>query len=97
MTEDTTLRKKIEHILYGPIKGRDKSIDAMIDKLVVLLEQSYKAKYEHPVTRLEIIDHTKTGTGRDYTKWIPQNFSVELSYQDDGRTLKIFLSDDITD
>ncbi len=43
------------------------------------------------VNRLEIIDHTDSGTGRDYVKWVDQPFEVELSDQDDGRTLKIFL------
>lgn len=43
------------------------------------------------VTRVEIIDHTKNGEGRVFTKWdIPK---VELSYQDDGATLKIFLTE----
>jgi hypothetical protein len=36
------------------------------------------------VTRLEVIDHT----GRAYVIY---NADVELSYQDDGRTLKIFV------
>lgn len=35
------------------------------------------------VTRLEVIDHT----GRVY---VIKNAEVELSYQDDARTLKIF-------
>ena len=37
------------------------------------------------VTRLEVID----GNGRSYSKWNIQNKS--FSFQDDGRTLKIFL------
>ena len=36
------------------------------------------------VTRVEVVDET----GRVYTKW---NCSIELSYQDDGRTLKVFI------
>jgi ssDNA-binding replication factor A large subunit len=36
------------------------------------------------VTRVEVVDET----GRVYTKW---NCSIELSYQDDGRTLKVFV------
>lgn len=44
-------------------------------------------------TRIEIIDHTDTGTGREYTKWVSIPFNVELQEQDDGRTLKIFLTD----
>lgn len=36
------------------------------------------------ITRLEIIDEK----GRAYTRW---NCKIELSYQDGGRTLKIFV------
>lgn len=39
---------------------------------------------EPEVTRVEVIDEN----GRVYTKW---NCSVELSYQDNGRTLKLFI------
>lgn len=53
------------------------------------------------VTRVEVIDHTKSledGGGRVYSYWseygglnIPDPI-VELSLQDDGRTLKIFIN-----
>lgn len=36
------------------------------------------------VTRVEVVDET----GRVYSQW---NCSVELSYQDDNRTLKVFV------
>ena len=36
------------------------------------------------ITRVEVVDET----GRVYSKW---DCSVELSYQDDGRTLKVFV------
>lgn len=42
------------------------------------------------VTRFEVIDHTAGGEGRAYVK---HDVSVELSYQDDGRTLKVFVGD----
>lgn len=43
------------------------------------------------VTRIEVIDHqNEPMIGRAYTKYNCQN--VELSLQDDGRTLKIFIS-----
>jgi len=45
------------------------------------------------VNRLEIIDHTSTGQGREYVKWDDKNFKIEFSYQDNGRTLKIFLKE----
>lgn len=40
------------------------------------------------VTRFEVIDHTKDGGGRVLVKY---DVSVELSLQDDNRTLKVFL------
>lgn len=45
------------------------------------------------VNRVEVIDHTQTLAGRDYTKWEDGPFQVEFSKQDGGRTLKIFLSE----
>ena len=39
------------------------------------------------VTRVEIIDQS----GRSYVNW-NENNKVELSFQDDGRTLKVFIS-----
>lgn len=45
------------------------------------------------VNRLEIIDHTDTGIGRDYITMQDEPFTVTTSVQDDGRTLKLFLSD----
>jgi hypothetical protein len=38
------------------------------------------------VTRVEVIDEN----GRSYVNW-NENNKVELSYQDDGRTLKVFI------
>ena len=46
-----------------------------------------------PKTRIEVIDQTTTGTGREYTKWVSEEFTVTLEEQDSGRTLKIFLED----
>ena len=39
------------------------------------------------ITRVEII----TDTGRDYVNWEEDN-DITLSYQDDGRTLKVFVN-----
>lgn len=47
------------------------------------------------VTRVEVIEHTKSiekGGGRAYVFW-EEKANVELSLQDNGRTLKIFISD----
>jgi len=40
------------------------------------------------VTRVEVIDQR----GRSYVHWDDTNTKVELSFQDDGRTLKVFIS-----
>jgi hypothetical protein len=42
------------------------------------------------VTRFEVIDHTDNGVGRQYWQY---DVSVELSYQDEGKTLKVFLQE----
>ena len=52
------------------------------------------------VTRVEVIDHTKTleeGGGRAFTYWSEYNNGirepkVELQLQDDGKTLKVFIT-----
>jgi hypothetical protein len=44
------------------------------------------------VTRVEVIDHSKSieqGGGRAFVK--TDYVEVELSYQDDGKTLKLFI------
>ena len=41
------------------------------------------------VTRVEVIQHSKPYNGRAYTNYNAKD--VELQYQDNGRTLKIFL------
>lgn len=52
------------------------------------------------VTRIEVIDHTRTvedGGGRCYTYWNEYDEKdsktpkVEVMLQDDGRTLKVFI------
>ena len=45
------------------------------------------------ITRFEVIDHTADGDGRAYGKRADQPFKIEMNLQDEGRTLKIFLSD----
>lgn len=44
------------------------------------------------VNRVEVINHTSKGAGRDYVFW-PRDIEiqVEVALQDDGRTLKIFI------
>ena len=48
------------------------------------------------INRIEIIDHTKKNPeeekGRVFVKW-EDGIKVELSFQDEDRTLKIFITD----
>lgn len=43
------------------------------------------------VTRFEVINHYNDNGGRELVKW-HSDLKVELSLQDDGQTLKVFLS-----
>ena len=42
------------------------------------------------VNRFEVIDHTSEKLGREIVKY---GVNVELSFQDDDKTLKVFLTD----
>lgn len=55
------------------------------------LDKEWFAQHIMPfpeITRVEVID----STGRAYAKWDVEN--VQMSIQDDGRTMKIFLRND---
>ena len=48
-------------------------------------EKPINLEISDDVTRLEVIDKQ----GRVYSQW---NCTIELSYQDDGKTLKVFVN-----
>ncbi len=55
---------------------------------------NHKSMDTSKVSRVEVIDHTNTvedGGGRAYTFW-GKSAVVDLSLQDEGRTLKVFIS-----
>jgi hypothetical protein len=61
------------------------------DKIKAQILSRYRSTdSDKTVTRFEVIDHTKDGEGRVLTKY---GVNVELNYQDEGRTLKVFLTD----
>jgi len=45
------------------------------------------------VNRFEVINHLSDGSGREVVVWKGKSFKVEYSLQDDGQTLKVFLTD----
>lgn len=46
------------------------------------------------VTRFEVIDHTIDPSDQETTRraFVKYGVKIELSYQDDGRTLKVFVN-----
>ena len=74
---------------------KDKDILAFYHDLIKHSIKYYGQEMIYPtekVTRFEVIDHTKDMLGRVYVK---NNTEVELSFQDDGKTLKVFITDKI--
>jgi hypothetical protein len=59
----------------------------MSKKTPNVLPQRFSAKR---LSRVCVVDHQKNGAGRLLDMW---QVSVRFSLQDDGRTLKIFLTD----
>lgn len=45
------------------------------------------------VTRIEIIDHSPKGEGREFVRYYDGPVEVNFDLQDDERTLKIFIKD----
>jgi hypothetical protein len=62
-------------------------IDLTGKKIVSEVARELSHSPTDKVTRVEVIDEH----GRSYTNWKPNN-RVELQFQDEGRTLKIFIS-----
>jgi hypothetical protein len=71
---------------------RNQSPDSHSDKVIDIMNDDKDAK----VTRLEVINHAKNDkpVGRILTLYKEMGHfeNIELSYQDDGKTLKIFLT-----
>lgn len=69
------------------VQRTNKELLEQISKYILSLEHEMDdANY----MRFEVIDHTKEKLGRVLSKY---DVNVELSVQDDGRTLKVFLTD----
>jgi len=74
--------------IYHTALSRE-DIGNYVERIYSLGIQNGIAKAEK-VTRFEVIDHKTTGQGRIV---VERGVKVELSYQDDDRTLKVFLTD----
>lgn len=85
-------------IIEGNFKGledfiKDKDILQFYNDLIIECIKYYGQEMHYPtekVSRFEVIDHTKEMIGRVYVKY---DISIDLSFQDDGKTLKVFVDD----
>jgi hypothetical protein len=104
MKHNNTIKKWTDRDIITAIeKFRDSKIISSLDDILYQMEESLPyvsddfqigpdGAYEHNdsiVNRIEVINHID-GIGREYVKYFEG--SLELSYQDNGKTLKIFLS-----
>ena len=83
MSKDEALKMAIDAMTYHIEQTRPLKVTAVAI-------QACKEALEQPTgqpTRLEVID----ADGRTYTNWKVKE--MEFSYQDDGRTLKIFIKE----
>ena len=71
------------------LEQTNKELLEQISKYILALEHQID-DMNYMNMRFEVIDHTKEKLGRVLSKY---NVNVELSIQDDGRTLKVFLTD----
>lgn len=91
-------KQQAEQIIEGNFKGledfiKDKDILKFYNDLIIESIEYYAQQIHYPtekVTRFEVIDHTKEMLGRAYVKY---GVDIELSFQDDGKTLKVFVND----
>lgn len=74
----------------------EKAVIAFIRSLLSKERTRVVEDLTNKLNRVEVIDHTKSfeeGGGRRFVYWDTKNETkVELSFQDEGRTLKIFLT-----
>ena len=68
---------------------REDTIDAMLDNIPQSEHNVDINEMISEVTRFEVIDHTSKQGGRIVVEY---GVKVELSLQDDNRTLKVFLT-----
>lgn len=87
-----------DQILQGRYGTKERSsLLLVVEHIIKSIEDMTKINEEElrkssKITRVEVIDHSKNGKGREYVKW-DEKVTVDMDLQDGGRTLKVFISD----
>ena len=88
MSKDEALKMAIEimqrYLKETPLGNQPHMIAHKAEEAIIACKEALDTKQP---TRLEVID----ADGRTYTNWKVKD--MEFSYQDDGRTLKIFIKE----
>jgi len=86
-----------EHIILQlkQMEVDGETMEYIIEQVGMKDQMSHQLRNDYNVTRFEVINHAKNdmGIGRVMTLYKGMNHftNIELSYQDDGKTLKVFL------
>lgn len=82
---------KVTYVRVGPANVEIAGCEEHLGQLIEQLRAGAPGRDDN-VTRFEVIDHTEEAApvGRIVVKY---DVRVERNYQDDGRTLKVFLRD----
>ena len=90
--EQTVVTWLINELIQNKLMALRYDADNVFNEIIAKAEQIEKEQRLNTdtVTRFEVIDHTKEKLGRILTKY---GVNVELSFQDDNKTLKVFLTD----
>lgn len=87
ITEKNTYMSDIDGNVTNRPLGDLLTEDAIVELKEAIKQLVNDSKDTNKLTRVEVIDEN----GRSYVNW-DENNEVKLDYQDDGRTLKIFIN-----
>lgn len=93
--DDEALREKIIDVARWHSITDKGDREWFADQVLLLIKQDRatqdKARKD-VVNRFEVVNHLPAGNGREIVIWNKEPFDVTYSLQDEGRTLKVFLS-----
>jgi hypothetical protein len=83
------LQEQLKDVKYNPLEknGYSNALERLYEQAKEMEKQQNDTS---KVKRVEVIQHSPPYNGRAFTKYNAKD--VEIQFQDDGRTLKIFLT-----